>query len=91
MPISDLISGLHKNDKSVKKQLFDTYYGKLFGITIRYGKNQIQAAEIFNTGFHNCLQKLQQQKNNPQLDLNIFFEKEIIKECISFIKSLKTH
>ncbi len=88
MPISDLISGLNKNDKSVKKELFDKYYSKLYSIVIRYGKNQVQANEIFNAGFNNCLQKLQQQKSNVQLDLDVFFEKEIVKECISFIKGI---
>ncbi len=90
MTISDLISGLHKNDKSVKKQLFDTYYSPLFAIVIRYSKNQAQATEIFNTGFNNCLQKLQRQKNNSQIDLDVFFEKEIIKECIAFIKNIRS-
>ncbi len=90
MPISDLISGLNKNDKSVKKQLFDTYYGKLYAIIIRYGKNQAQANEIFNVGFNNCLQKLVHQKNNQQLDLDAFLEQEIIKECISFVKGIRS-
>ncbi len=90
MPISDLISGLNKNDTQIKKQLFDKYYGKLFAIIIRYGKNQTQANEIFNTGFNSCLQKLILQKNNPNLDLDLFFEKEIIKECITFIKSMRS-
>ena len=90
MPISDLISGLNKNDKSVKKELFDKYYSKLYAVVIRYGKNQAQATEIFNTGFNNCLQKLQHQKNNQQLNLDVFFEKEIIKECIAFIKNIRS-
>jgi len=90
MHISEIVSGLNKNDKTVKKQLFDTYYGKLFAIVIRYGKNQIQANEIFNTGFNNCLHLLQHQKHAQQIDLNVFFEKEMIKECISFVKGIRS-
>ena len=90
MSITDIILGLNKHDKSVKKYLFDTYYGKLFAIVIRYGKNQAQATEIFNAGFNNCLQKLKHQKNNPQLVIDTFFEKEIIKEIIGFIKNIRS-
>ncbi len=90
MSNAEIILGLHKHDKSVKKYLFDNYYGKLFAIIIRYAKNQTQAAEIFNVGFNNCLQKLQHQKHNQQLVLDTFFEKEIIKECISFIKNIRS-
>ena len=90
MPISDLISGLNKNDKSVKKQIFSRFYSKLFAIVIRYGKNQVQASEMFNEGFSNCLSKLQHLKNSSQIDLDEFFEKEIIKECIAFIKNIRS-
>jgi RNA polymerase sigma-70 factor (ECF subfamily) len=90
MSIADIITGLHKHDRSVKKHLFDTYYGKLFAIVIRYAKNQIQANEVFNVGFNNCLQKLQHQKHNQQLVLDTFLEKEIIKECIAFIKNIRS-
>lgn len=90
MTIPELIQGLHKNDMEVKKYLFETYYGKLLAIVTRYSKSQAQAAEIFNVAFQNCLQKLSQQKNNQQLDIDSFLEKEIIKESISYIKNIRS-
>lgn len=90
MSITELIHGLHKNDRGVKKYLFETYYGKLFAIVLRYSKNQAQAGEIFNTAFENCLQKLSQQKNLQQDQLDAFLEKEMIRESIAYIKNIRS-
>jgi RNA polymerase sigma-70 factor, ECF subfamily len=90
MSIADIIPALHKNDKSVTKYLFETYYGRLMALVIRYSKSHIQAHEIFNGAFNNCLQKLQQQKHLQQNDLEAFLEEEMIKESIAYIKNIRS-
>jgi len=87
---TDLLPGLYKNDKSVKKYVFETYYGKLMALVLRYSKGQAQANEMYNGAFNNCIQKLQQNRNVQLADLPAFFEKEMIRECISFIKSIRS-
>jgi len=87
---TDLLPGLYKNDKSVKKYVFETYYGKLMALVLRYSKGQAQANEMYNGAFNNCIQKLQQNRNVQPADLPAFFEKEMIRECISFIKSIRS-
>jgi RNA polymerase sigma factor (sigma-70 family) len=90
MSIADIIPALHKNDKSVTRYLFETYYGKLMALVVRYSKSHIQAHEIFNGAFNNCLLRLQQQKQLQSGDLDAFFEAEMIKECIAYIKSIRS-
>jgi RNA polymerase sigma-70 factor (ECF subfamily) len=90
MSITDIIPALNKNDKSVTKYLFETYYGKLMAIVLRYSKSNIQAHEIFNGAFNNCLQRLQQQKQIQTSDLEAFFEAEMIKETIAYIKEIRS-
>lgn len=89
MSVTEVIQGLHKNDKPAKKYLFENYYGKLFALVLRYCKSQAQAVEIFNTAFNLSIQKLQTLKNT-QIDLEDFLEKEVIKETINQIKSLRS-
>jgi RNA polymerase sigma factor (sigma-70 family) len=89
MSVTELIQGLNKNDKAVKKLLFEKYYGKLFALVLRYSKSQIQANEIFNEAFNNSLQKLQQQKN-AELNTDSFLELEVIKETIQCIKNIRS-
>ena len=89
MSVTEVIQGLHKNDKPEKKYLFENYYGKLFALVLRYCKSQAQAVEIFNKAFNLSIQKLQTLKNT-QIDLDDFLEKEVIKETINQIKSLRS-
>lgn len=90
MPITEIISGLLKNDSSVKKQLFDTYYGKLSAIALRYSKSEAQSKEVFNAAFNSCLATLQRQKNNTHLKLDEFIEKEFLRETVEFIKGIRS-
>lgn len=57
---------------------------------LRYAKSHDQANELFNVAFNNCLQKLQHQKHMQLQDLENFFEIEIIKEAIQFIKNIRS-
>ncbi|MGZ3899267.1 MAG: RNA polymerase sigma factor [Bacteroidia bacterium] len=90
MLISEVIAGLNKNNSDVKKQLFETYYGRLSAIALRYSKNQAQSAELFNTAFNACLHKLQRQKNISETDIDPFIEKEFIQEAVDFIKNIRS-
>lgn len=89
MSVAELIQGLNKNDKSVKKFIFEKYYGQLFALVLRYSKSMAQAGEIFNVAFNNSLQKLQQQKNS-ELNVDSFLELEMIKETILCIKNIRS-
>lgn len=89
MSSPDLITAIQKNDKAAKRTAFDTYYGKLAAIANRYSKSPAQAEEILNLGFNTCFHKLQHSRTSQVPDLDAFFEKEFITECIAFIKSIR--
>lgn len=89
MSITEITQGLSKNDKPALKHLFDNYYGKLYAMVNRYCKSQTQAAEIFYAAFHSAILQLQLQKNAP-IDLGDFLEKEVLKETIERIKSIRS-
>ena len=90
MSAPELIIAIQKNDKIAKKTAFDTYYGKLAAIANRYCKNQDQAEEILNKGFSACFHKLQHLRNLQVSDMDTFFEKEFILECITFVKNIRS-
>ena len=87
---AETLSALFKHDKIAQKQVFETLFPKLSGICNRYSKNQIQANEILNAAFNNCLHKLQHQRNTQQLNVAEFIEKQFIIECVDFIKSIRS-
>lgn len=89
-PNFELVSLLQKNDKTARRQLFETYYGKLAAIALRYAKNQSQADEAVNISFNNCLNKLQFQRPDSSLDISAYLEKEFIADCVSFIRGIRS-
>lgn len=89
-PNFELVSLLQRADKTAKRQLFETYYGKLAAIALRYSKNQTQADEAVNIAFNGCLTKLQHQRPDPSTDLSTFIEKEFIAGCVSFIRGIRS-
>lgn len=79
---------IRNNDRSARRQLFASCYGKMAAIALRYSKNQVQADEALNVSFHACFQKLQHQ---PQIsDPGAFLEKEFIAGCVSFIRGIRS-
>lgn len=90
MTAAELIHSLQKNEPNTRKLAFDKYYSKLGGIAARYSKSQAQAEEVLNAGFHNILNKIQNSRRNANINLDEFMEKEFIKECIAFIKNIRS-
>ena len=86
----DLITSIQKKEIRAYKELFDTHFPILFPISLRYSKGSKQAEEIFNYAFSNCVQKLLQQKQAKQLNLQEYFIHEFILECVAFVKSIRS-
>jgi RNA polymerase sigma-70 factor, ECF subfamily len=86
----ETIAQIQKNDKTAIRSLFETYYGKLSAIALRYAKNQAQADEMIHTGLNNCLNKLRSHKQPETISLDTFIEREFILECISYIKNIRS-
>ena len=87
---ADTLSALLKDDKVVQKQVFEVLYPKLAGICSRYAKNQLQANEMMNVAFNNCLHKIHKHRNTLQLNLTEFFDKQFIVECVDFVKAMRS-
>ena len=89
-PTPELVSLIQKNDKHANRQVFESYYGKLAAIALRYCKSQLQADEAFNTALNNCLNKLQHHRPEQLTNLDIYLEKEFIAECVHFIRAIRS-
>ncbi len=84
----EIVSLIQKNDKTAKKQLFETYYSRLAAISLRYAKNTAQAEELVNAGFSACINKLHHHPSFSDLDL--LMEGEFIASCVSFIRNIRS-
>jgi len=89
MSQAELISACIKNDKAAKKQLFETYFGKLSFIAARYSKNTTQAEQVLLQGFCHIFSKLNYFKSQNTLTLDEFIKNEFISFVVKFIKDIR--
>ena len=89
MSQAELISACLKNDKTAKKQLFETYCNKLGFISARYSKNPTQAEQVLLNGFACLFSNLSQFKAQPNITLDEFIKNEFISFVVKYIKGIR--
>lgn len=89
MSQAELISACLKNDKTAKKQLFETYFGKLHFIAARYSKNSVQAEQVLLNGFACVFSNLSQFKSQNSITLDEFIKNEFISFVVKYIKGIR--
>jgi RNA polymerase sigma-70 factor (ECF subfamily) len=90
MSQAELISACIKNDKTAKKQLFETYCSKLSFISLRYSKNTAQSEQVLLHGFAHVFSTLSQFKpQNTAITLDEFIKNEFISFIVKYIKGIR--
>lgn len=89
MSQAELISACLKNDKTAKKQLFETYCSKLFFIANRYSKNSAQAEQVILNGFACLFSNLGHFKSQHNITLDEFIKNEFISFVVKYIKGIR--
>jgi RNA polymerase sigma-70 factor (ECF subfamily) len=89
MSQAELISACIKNDKTAKKQFFETYYSKISFISLRYCKNNAQSEQVLLQGFACVFSKLNLFKSQSSLSLDEFIKNEFISFVVKHIKSIR--
>ena len=89
MSQAELISACLKNDKTVKKQFFETYFSKLSYVSLRYSKNAAQSEQILLQGFAHVFSIIGQFKSQNDLSFDEFVTKEFISFVVNYIKNIR--
>ncbi|WCL82194.1 sigma-70 family RNA polymerase sigma factor [Saprospira sp. CCB-QB6] len=64
---NELIQGCRKGDRLAQKHLYEKYYGRMYGIAMRYTKNQEEALDILNTSFLKVFTSLDKYQDSNNL------------------------
>ena len=86
---AELISACIKNDKTAKKQFFESYYKKFAFIALRYSKNKTQAESIVLSGFSSVFKQLPQIKNQSNADYDKLIRDHFIISLVNEIKNIR--
>jgi len=89
MSQAELISACLKNDKTAKKQFFETYFSKLSYISLRYSKNSAQSEQALLHGFAHVFSIIGHFKQQNTLSFDEFVTKEFISFLVTYIKNIR--
>jgi RNA polymerase sigma factor (sigma-70 family) len=63
----ELIQGCRYSNRIAQKNLYERYFGRVFGIAMRYTKNQEEALDILNSAFLKVFTSLDKYEDNSNL------------------------
>ena len=87
MTDQELIKGCLKNNELIQKQLYDKFSRQMYGICLRYCKDESVAAEALQTGFIRVFKGLSNFRSEG--DLGAWIRKIIIRAAIDQLKKEK--
>ncbi len=64
---NELTLGCRQGNRMAQKYLYERYFGKMFGIAMRYTRNQEEALEILNNSFLKVFTSLDKYEDNNNL------------------------
>jgi len=85
MSVAEWVQLSKQDEKQAIRLAFETYYRQLSSLSLRLGKNAVQAEEMMYYSFYNCISKLRFQLKS--LNLDEIFKAEFIRGCVSYVKS----
>lgn len=86
---SELIKRCVKGEAKARRELYDRYSPKLWGVCLRYAKNQMSAEDIMQEGFIRILRYLKNFKGNGSFEG--WMRRTMVNTAINYYKkNLKT-
>ncbi len=87
MEEKEIIKGCLENNKESRKALYEKFYGRMFGICLRYSGGEAEAHDMLQEGFLKMYKNLRSYKENESLES--WVKKYTIDVCINHIRSDK--
>lgn len=86
MSVAEWVQLSKQDEKQAIRLAFERYYLPLSSLSLRFGKNTVQAEEMLCYSFYQCIGKLRFQLKN--LNLDEIFKTEFIRSCVAYVKGL---
>ncbi len=81
---AELVSGCRQSDRLAQKLLYERFYGRVFGITMRYTNNKDEAVDILNAAFLKVFNSL--DKYNDENNLKGWISRIVFNTAIDFVR-----
>ncbi len=84
-----LINGCLAEERWAQKKLYETYYGRMMGVSLRYSNNSEDAKDILNEGFIKVFRYLHKYKIGTSL--NSWIRRIMINTAIDYYRKELRH
>ena len=84
--IDKIISGCIAGNRKAQEQLYRSYYRVMMNLCLRYTKNETEALEALNTGFHKVYRNIHRYDAEKSV-LYTWIRTIIINSCLDIIKT----
>ena len=85
MSEAEQISLCQRNDRKAQRELYSNYYGKLMGLSLRYSKNDTEAADMLNKGFVKIYNQIGTYKN--QTLFSDWIKNVFVSHAVHYLKN----
>lgn len=80
----DLIQACIRKEKWAQKQLYETYYGKMMGVCLRYSNHKEDALDILHEGFIKVFNNI--AKYQPGTSLSAWIRRIMVNSAIDYYR-----
>ncbi len=91
MTEQEIITGSLRHDKAAMKKLFESYYGKVMGICLRYSENEVQAKEIMKRSFEQVFSTLREYTQEKSMRFEDWIKGIVIQHAVIVSREDKSH
>ena len=88
LDMEELIDGCKSGDRKSQQQIYKLFYGKMYGVCLRYTKNEDQAKDILQDGFIKVFNSI--EKYNFQGSFEGWVRRIVVNTAIDFFRKSKT-
>jgi RNA polymerase sigma factor (sigma-70 family) len=91
MTEQEIIAGSAKHDKAALKKLFESYYGKVKGVCLRYAENDEQASAILHRSFQEIYSRIREFNQTEGVLFIDWLKKIVITNAVHISREDKSH
>jgi RNA polymerase sigma-70 factor (ECF subfamily) len=84
----DLIEGCSKGDRKSQQRVYETYYGKMLGVCLRYTHDMEQAKDVLQDGFIKVFSKM--EKYDRKGSFEGWMRRIVVNTAIDHFRKKKT-
>ncbi len=91
MSLEEIIQGCLNGKRSAQEALYKLYGGKLYGVCMRYTRNQMEAEDVLQDGFVKVFKNIRSFRDLGENSLFNWMKRIVVNTAINYLRDEKKH